>query len=158
MVPSEKILATAREQQADMIGLSGLITPSLDEMVHVAREMEREGFQVPLLIGGATTSAKHTAVKIAQGYHGTVIHVKDASRCVGVVDRLMRPEARVELDRDNRATQQREREAFARRRQRKLVPYAEAVRRRFTIDWNASPAARPEFAGTRVLREFPLQE
>jgi 5-methyltetrahydrofolate--homocysteine methyltransferase len=158
MVPSEKILATAREQQADMIGLSGLITPSLDEMVHVAREMEREGFQVPLLIGGATTSAKHTAVKIAPGYHGTVIHVKDASRCVGVVDRLMRPEQRPNLDRENRAAQERERESFARRRQRKLVPYAEALKRRFTIDWKSAPTARPEFLGAKALRNFPLGE
>src|SRR5205085_5711514 len=110
MVPCEKILQTARREQCDMIGLSGLITPSLDEMVHVAREMEREGFQIPLLIGGATTSAKHTAVKIAPGYHETVLHVKDASRCVGVVDRLTRPEQRQELDRDNRVAQQRERE------------------------------------------------
>lgn len=158
MVPCEKILATAREHQADLIGLSGLITPSLDEMVHVAREMEREGFEVPLLIGGATTSAKHTAVKIAPAYHGSVIHVKDASRCVGVVDRLIRPEQRAELDRNNRAAQQRERDAFARRRQRKLVPYAEAVRRRFQIDWNSSPAARPEFLGTRLLKDFSLAE
>ena len=158
MVPCEKILQIARETQANMIGLSGLITPSLDEMVHVAREMEREGFQMPLLIGGATTSAKHTAVKIAPGYHQTVMHVKDASRCVGVVDRLRRAETRPELDRENRAAQQREREAFARRRQRKLVPYAEAVRRRFTIDWQAPPIARPEFLGARVLHDVPLQE
>src|SRR5207249_10357298 len=112
MVPCEKILQTAREQQADMIGLSGLITPSLDEMVHVAREMEREGFQLPLLIGGATTSAKHTAVKIAPAYHGSVVHVKDASRCVGVLDRLVRPDQRPLLDQQNRAAQHREREAF----------------------------------------------
>src|SRR5438094_8084832 len=100
MVPCERILATAREQGADLIGLSGLITPSLDEMVHVAREMEREGFQVPLLIGGATTSAKHTAVKIAPGYHETVIHVKDASRSVGVVERLNSKEHKPLLDRE----------------------------------------------------------
>src|SRR5947209_19810497 len=104
-----------------MIGLSGLITPSLDEMVHVAREMEREGFQIPLLIGGATTSAKHTAVKIAPSYHETVIHVKDASRCVGVVDRLNRPDGRPDLDRGNRAFQEKERESFSRRRERQLV-------------------------------------
>ena len=110
-----------------MIGLSGLITPSLDEMVHVAREMEREGFELPLLIGGATTSAKHTAVKIAPAYHGPVVHVKDASRSVGVVEKLTRPDGREQLDRENRAFQQKEREAFAKRRQRKLVPYAEAV-------------------------------
>src|SRR5437868_10113236 len=91
MVPCEKILEIAREQQADMIGLSGLITPSLDEMVHVAREMDREGFSVPLLIGGATTSAKHTAVKIAPAYRNMVVHVKDASRSVGIMDRLTRP-------------------------------------------------------------------
>src|SRR5581483_6266044 len=82
MTPCEKILQTAREQGADMIGLSGLITPSLDEMVHVAKEMEREGWRIPLLIGGATTSAKHTAVKIAPAYSQPVVHVKDASRCV----------------------------------------------------------------------------
>jgi 5-methyltetrahydrofolate--homocysteine methyltransferase len=158
MVPCERILQTARERQVDMIGLSGLITPSLDEMVHVAREMERAGFQLPLLIGGATTSAKHTAVKIAPGYHETVVHVKDASRSVGVVDRLRRPEQKPKLDRENRAFQEKERLAFARRKERKLVPYAEAVRRRLAIDWAASPSARPSFLGCRVLRDFPLEE
>src|SRR5438552_2698214 len=135
MVPCEKILSEARSRAVDMIGLSGLITPSLDEMVHVAREMEREGFQVPLLIGGATTSVKHTAIKIAPAYHETVIHVKDASRSVGVVEKLTRPDQRRTLDADNRRVQEREREAFSRRKQRKLVPYAEAVKRRFAIDW-----------------------
>ncbi len=158
MVPCQKILQTARDQQADMIGLSGLITPSLDEMVHVAKEMEREGFQVPLLIGGATTSAKHTAVKIAPCYHETVIHVKDASRSVGVVDRLNRPEQKPELDRENRTAQEKEREAFSRRKQRKLVPYAEAVQRRLAIDWAAATIATPWFLGKRVLRAFPLAE
>jgi 5-methyltetrahydrofolate--homocysteine methyltransferase len=164
MTPCEKILQTAREKGADLIGLSGLITPSLDEMVHVAREMEREGFRMPLLIGGATTSAKHTAVKIAPAYKGTVLHVKDASRCVGALDRLTRPEQKELLDAENRAMQQREREAFAKRRQRKLVPYAEALRRRFTIDWtksrgaDATPLAVPSFLGRRVLRDVPLAE
>jgi 5-methyltetrahydrofolate--homocysteine methyltransferase len=158
MVPCEKILETARAQGVDMIGLSGLITPSLDEMVHVAKEMEREGFTLPLLIGGATTSAKHTAVKIAPAYHLPVIHVKDASRSVGVVDRLIRPEMRADLDRENRALQEREREAFAKRRQRKLVSYAEATARRFAIDWKASPIDQPSFIGTRTLRDFPLAE
>src|SRR5262249_61059196 len=124
MVPCEKILEKAREERGDMIGLSGLITPSLDEMVHVAKEMERQGFEVPLLIGGATTSVKHTAVKIAPSYHAPVIHVKDASRCVGVVDRLVRPELRDALECENRALQERERASFAQRRARKLVPYA----------------------------------
>ncbi len=158
MVPCEKILQTAREREADMIGLSGLITPSLDEMVHVAREMEREGFQLPLLIGGATTSAKHTAVKIAPAYHETVVHVKDASRCVGVVDRLNRPDQKPLLDQDNRAAQAKERDAFAKRKQRKLVPYAEAVQRRFAIDWKNATIARPAFLGRKVLRNFPLSE
>jgi 5-methyltetrahydrofolate--homocysteine methyltransferase len=158
MVPCETILAEARKQQADIIGLSGLITPSLDEMVHVAREMERGGFELPLLIGGATTSPKHTAVKIAPAYHGPVVHVKDASRSVGVVERLTRPDQRAQLDRDNRAAQEKERASFARRRQRKLVPYAEALRRRFTIDWQKSPVSVPSFLGTRALRDFPLAE
>jgi 5-methyltetrahydrofolate--homocysteine methyltransferase len=158
MVPCEKILQEALERGADMIGLSGLITPSLDEMVHVAREMEREGFQVPLLIGGATTSAKHTAVKIAPAYHETVMHVKDASRCVGVVDRLSRPDQKREFDQQNRATQERERESFARRKQRKLVPYREARARRFRSDWQAALPALPAFVGRHVLRDFPLAE
>jgi 5-methyltetrahydrofolate--homocysteine methyltransferase len=159
MVPCEKILQTAREREVDMIGLSGLITPSLDEMVHVAKTMQRERFEVPLLIGGATTSAKHTAVKIAPGYDRTVIHVKDASRAVSVVDRLNRPDARKDLDRENRTTQERERAAFAQRRGRKLAPYAEAFRRRFSIDWQSSPPPpKPEFLGRRVLRHFPLEE
>ena len=115
MIPCEEILKQARERQVDMIGLSGLITPSLDEMVHVARSMEREGFEIPLLIGGATTSARHTAVKIAPQYHGIVIHVKDASKSVGVVDRLGRADARAELDAQNRAAQERERDAFGKR-------------------------------------------
>src|SRR5262249_8365731 len=140
----------------DIIGLSGLITPSLDEMVHVAREMEREGFSLPLLIGGATTSAKHTAVKIAPAYHETVVHVKDASRCVGVLERLTNPAKRPDLDRDNRAFQQKERESFNRKRQRKLVSYAEAVRRRFAPAWNGTAPPVPAFTGPRVLREFPL--
>jgi 5-methyltetrahydrofolate--homocysteine methyltransferase len=158
MTPCEKILQTAREHGADMIGLSGLITPSLDEMVHVAREMEREGFELPLLIGGATTSAKHTAVRIAPAYHGPVVHVKDASRAVGVVDRLTRAETRPQLDRENRAFQAKERESYNRRKQRKLVPYAEAVQKRFAIDWQISPLPKPAFLGTKALREFPLGE
>ncbi len=158
MVPCEKILHAAREHQVDMIGLSGLITPSLDEMVHVAKEMEREGFQLPLLIGGATTSVKHTAVKIAPSYHETVIHVKDASRSVGVVEKLTRPENRRLLDHDNRALQARERAAFSKRKQRKLVSYAEAVRRRFAIDWKADDVCNPSFLGTRTLCDFPLRD
>src|SRR5262249_47604195 len=117
-----------------------------------------EGFTVPLLIGGATTSAKHTAVKIAPAYRQTVIHVKDASRSVGVVDRLNRHDQRELLDRENRAAQERERENFARRKQRKLVPYAEPLQRRFTTAWKNADLPKPAFLGERVLRDFPLAE
>jgi 5-methyltetrahydrofolate--homocysteine methyltransferase len=156
MTPCEKILEEAKKHCVDMIGLSGLITPSLDEMVHVAKEMQREGFTIPLLIGGATTSAKHTAVRIAQCYQNITIHVKDASRCVGVVDRLMRPEARSALDRENRDAQEKDRESFKKRRERKLVSYAEAVDRRFQIDWSHTDIAKPAFLGTRVIDDLPL--
>jgi 5-methyltetrahydrofolate--homocysteine methyltransferase len=156
MTPCEKILEEAKKHCVDMIGLSGLITPSLDEMVHVAKEMEREGFQIPLLIGGATTSAKHTAVRIAQCYHGITLHVKDASRCVGVVDRIMRPESRKELDRENRDAQEKDRESFKKRRERKLVSYAEAKAKRFKIDWAHTQIAKPAFTGLRVI-DLPLE-
>jgi len=158
MVPCERILSTARERGVGMIGLSGLITPSLDEMVHVAREMQREGFEVPLLIGGATTSSRHTAVKIAPSYHGPVVHVKDASRCVGVIDQLNRTDTRQQFESEVRATQEKERESFARRRQRKLVPYAEAVQRRLALDWSNYTPPRPSFLGSSVLHDFPLAE
>jgi 5-methyltetrahydrofolate--homocysteine methyltransferase len=158
MAPCENILRAAREQGADLIGLSGLITPSLEEMVHVAREMERSGFDVPLLIGGATTSAKHTAVKIAPAYHGPVVHVKDASRSVGVVEKLTRGDQRKAFDHENRAMQEREREAFARRKQRKLVSYQEACKRRFTIDPKATPPPTPAFLSALALLDFPLAD
>ena len=158
MVPCEKILKEAKEQGVDLIGLSGLITPSLDEMVHVAREMQRNGFSMPLLIGGATTSAKHTAVKIAPQYHGPVIHVKDASKSVSVVDRLGREDARAEFDLQNRAQQEKDRTAYGHRAQRKLVPYAEALRRRLVLDWAGPAPAIPAFLGTRVLRDIPLDQ
>jgi 5-methyltetrahydrofolate--homocysteine methyltransferase len=158
MVPCERILQTAREQGADLVGLSGLITPSLDEMVHVAREMQREGFTIPLLIGGATTSAKHTAVKIAPAYEEAVVHVRDASRCVGVVEKLGSRDQRPAFERDNRAFQEAERAAFGRRKERKLVPYDQALARRVALDWAAAPIDTPAFLGTRVLRDFPLGE
>jgi 5-methyltetrahydrofolate--homocysteine methyltransferase len=158
MVPCEVILQKAREHQVDMIGLSGLITPSLDEMVYVARSMEREGFDLPLLIGGATTSARHTAVKIAPNYHAPVIHVKDASKSVGVVDRLKRPETRGEIDAQNRAAQERERTSFAERSSRKLVSYSEAIERRLRLDWAGPDIAVPSFLGARTQSAVPLEE
>ncbi len=140
MVPCESILKEAREREVDVIGLSGLITPSLDEMVHVAREMERNGFELPLLIGGATTSAKHTAVKIAPQYHGPVLHVKDASKSVGVVERLSRAESRSELDRQNRVQQEHERTSFgAVARSGSWCP----TPRPFAVDWRSTGRIPP---------------
>jgi 5-methyltetrahydrofolate--homocysteine methyltransferase len=159
MVPCDRILATAREQGADLIGLSGLITPSLDEMVHVAREMEREGFEIPLLIGGATTSRAHTAVKIAPSYHDAVVHVLDASRAVGVVSTLVNPEARPAFAQQNREEQASLREQHrGRSAQRSLLPLEEARRRRLRVDWSNGSIARPGFLGTRVLDPMPLEE
>jgi 5-methyltetrahydrofolate--homocysteine methyltransferase len=158
MVPAEKILQTAMEEQADMIGLSGLITPSLEEMVHVAREMDRRGMDLPLLIGGATTSAKHTAVKIAPAYRHSVVHVLDASRSAAVVDRLMQPESRRKFDAENRAEQAKLVEAFHRRQQANLVSYREAVARPFPTDWSSVRIDRPSFIGVRVLDDYPLEE
>ncbi|MCG6920065.1 MAG: methionine synthase [Acidobacteria bacterium] len=157
MVSAEKILRTAREEGADLVGLSGLITPSLDEMAHVAREMERQGFEVPLLIGGATTSPTHTAVRIAPGYSGAVVHVADASRAVGVVGRLKggaRAKAFVE---ENRAEQERlRREHEERRSARPLLDLEEARRRRTPIEWFEYIPPRPCFEGVRELAEVPL--
>ncbi|WP_197446823.1 methionine synthase [Tautonia plasticadhaerens] len=159
MCPSEKILAEARKHGVDVIGLSGLITPSLDEMVHVAKEMKREGFTLPLLIGGATTSPKHTAVKIAPAYDCPVVHVKDASRSVGVVERLSRKDdTRKEYVDQIRAAQEQERQSFSKRRERNLVPYAEALRKRFPTDWAAVDLPRPEFFGPRTIEDQPLSE
>ena len=158
MTPCEKILATARSEGADVIGLSGLITPSLDEMVHVAREMERLGFRIPLLIGGATTSRQHTAVKIAPEYGQPTVHVLDASRAVEVVSSLLNSERRTELDERNRRDQERLRELYASRRNRPLVPYAEARRKRMTFDWKPEDLPRPVFLGRRLLEDFSLEE
>jgi 5-methyltetrahydrofolate--homocysteine methyltransferase len=151
MVPAEKILATARAEGADLIGLSGLITPSLDEMVHVAREMQRQEFALPLLIGGATTSNQHTAVKIAPQYGHPVVHVLDASRVVNVVSDLLDPARRTELDARNRASQERLRKAHAGRGTRDLLSLEAARARRFTSDWAAAELYVPPFEGRRAV-------
>ncbi len=151
MVPSDKILQTAREKRADMIGLSGLITPSLDEMVHVAKEMERLGFQVPLLIGGATTSKAHTAVKIAPGYSKPVVHVLDASRAVGVVGSLLNPQLKSGfLDKLN-GEYEKLRAAHGQQKAKPLLPIAEARHRRPVFDWTQADLPKPKFSGTRSL-------
>ncbi len=151
LVPCEKILTEAKKHGAQVIGLSGLITPSLDEMVHVAKEMQREGFNVPLLIGGATTSAKHTAVKIAQHYDHEVVHVLDASRSVPVVEKLVNPASRKSYAVEIKEKQQEERASFAMRRERKLVDFAEAQQRKLAIDWANYTPPKPEFIGVRDL-------
>jgi 5-methyltetrahydrofolate--homocysteine methyltransferase len=159
MVPADTILRTAREQNVDAVGLSGLITPSLDEMVHVAQRMEAEGFTLPLLIGGATTSRAHTSVKIAPAYGGPVVHVLDASRAVGVVSALKNPEQRRALDEDNRAQQARLREEHRHKEEgKRLLSLEEARRRRTPVDWENYAPPRPEFTGVRSWDPVPLAE
>ena len=155
MVPADKILNTAREHDVDIIGLSGLITPSLDEMVHVAREMKRLHFSVPLLIGGATTSKIHTALKVAPSYEGTTVHVLDASRCVGVVSSLLSNDKRGEFEAQNRVDQEKWRQEYLKREPLVLLPLEEARRRKARPDFSKA-ADRPAFTGTRVLDDFPL--
>jgi len=153
MVPAAKILETAREKQADVIGLSGLITPSLDEMVHVAQEMEREGFRLPLLIGGATTSRAHTAVKIAPHYQASIVHVLDASRAVGVVNSLLNEELKSAFDKKTREDYERlRREHSARTQRRNLLPLEEARANRTPIDWRDYVPPKPEFLGVRIYQ------
>lgn len=158
MVPADKILDTAVEVGADVIGLSGLITPSLEEMVAVAQEMKRRGMTTPLLIGGATTSAKHTAVKIAPEYDHIVAHVGDASLSVPVVESLIDAERKVAFDEKNRAAQQRDRDMFGKRQERTMIPYTDALERRFQTDWDNIDIPTPEFLGLRNLEDFPLEE
>ncbi len=158
MVPCEKILAEAKAHGVDVIGLSGLITPSLDEMVTVAQEMKREKFQIPLLIGGATTSAAHTAVKIAPAYHGSVVHVIDASRVVGVAQKLLSPENRDGYLAQVRADQEKARKDYeTRRAAQKLLSIAEARKRGTKLDWTRDPE-KPEFLGVKVFEDYPLGE
>ncbi len=159
MISCDKILEAAKAKGADVIGLSGLITPSLDEMVHVAKEMQRQGFTIPLLIGGATTSAKHTAVKIAQHYSHPIIHVGDASLSVPVVENLLDSDRRADFIEKNLAHQLRDRSNYeAMQSNRKLVPYAEAFARRFATDWTQVQIDTPSFLGIRPLNDVPLSE
>jgi 5-methyltetrahydrofolate--homocysteine methyltransferase len=159
MVPAQKILDTAREKGADVIGLSGLITPSLDEMVHVAKEMTRQGFTLPLLIGGATTSRAHTAVKIAPAYSGPAIHVLDASRGVGVVSQLLSAERRDAYLAGIRGEYEKLRTAHgARQDERVILPLAEARRRAMHIDWAAYDPPAPCKPGVTAFADYPLAE
>ncbi len=159
MISSEKILAAAKELNVDVIGLSGLITPSLDEMVHVAKEMQREGFTLPLLIGGATTSKAHTAVKIAQHYSHATVHVLDASRAVGVVSALLSPAQKDEFIANNNLEHERARVAHERKRPSKpLLSLAESRKRALVTDWKTVDIPKPAFTGVKVIDELPLRE
>ena len=149
MAPAELILDTAAEREADVVGLSGLITPSLDQMVDVAREMERRGLSLPLLIGGATTSRQHTAVRIAPAYSQPVVHVLDASRVAGVVSDLLDPARRERLDGENRAEQERLRALHEEKERRPLLPLERARANPHRVPFDELPA--PEFTGTRLV-------
>jgi 5-methyltetrahydrofolate--homocysteine methyltransferase len=157
MVSTDTIIDEAEKQNVDMIGLSGLITPSLDEMVHVAREMKRKKLNIPLLVGGATTSAKHTAVKIAPVYPGPIIHVLDASRSVNVVEKLLNKETRNSFIEKNTEEQKKLVASYEGRKQ-KLVTYADALKNRFATDWDNVKISQPCFTGTQVLTDFSLSE
>ena len=157
MVHCDTILQTAVDERADIVGLSGLITPSLDEMVFVAREMQRRRFECPLLIGGATTSRQHTAVKIAPVYDQTTVRVPDASRVVDVVSRLLNPARRAELDSATRDDQETLRAQYAVRREKPLRAYDEALANRFRDDWTTADIPTPGFLGRRVLDDIDIE-
>ena len=157
MVSCEKILKAAKDENVDIIGLSGLITPSLDEMQHVAKEMQRQGFNLPLLIGGATTSREHTAVKIAPGYEHSIIHVVDASRAVGVASKLLSEENQKSFIQENKKVQEEFREKFLSKRTSKpLLSIADARQRDTKIDWRKEDIPNPNFTGMRVESDFSL--
>ncbi|CAN5890396.1 methionine synthase [soil metagenome] len=159
MVSADKILAEAKKHNVDIIGLSGLITPSLDEMVHVAKEMERLGFKTPLLIGGATTSKVHTAVKIAQNYSGPVVHVNDASKSVPVASSLISEELRGAFMKDLHTEYDRVREQNKNAQsQNKFISLAQARANKTVIDWKKSNLVKPSFTGNKVFNDYPLEK
>ncbi len=156
MVPAERILDAAVEHRADMVGLSGLITPSLDEMAHVAKRMQERGLSLPLLIGGATTSRQHTAVKIAPNYLKTVVHVLDASRAVNVVSQLLDAKLAPDFVEKNGADQARLRELHGNQTVTSLLPYSQAQRRKPELDWKVGKLPVPDFTGRRLIENFDL--
>jgi 5-methyltetrahydrofolate--homocysteine methyltransferase len=159
MVPCDRILAEAKEHKVDMIGLSGLITPSLDEMVFVAREMQRTGFDIPLLIGGATTSKTHTAVKIEPGYQSNqVVYVLDASRAVGVVSNLLSETERDGFVADTKADYEKVRASYGKGNSQPRSSLPEARDNRFTIDWEAEPPVAPSFLGLKTFSPYDLHD
>jgi len=157
MVPSDKILSEAKNKGADMIGLSGLITPSLDEMVHVAKEMERMNFDIPLLIGGATTSKKHTAIKIEENYSGPTIHINDASRSVGVVSKLFNKDEKTALEKSVKEEFEQIRNNV-KSKNFKNLSIDEARERKFLTDWVKYPVVKPKSVGTQVFENYSVEE
>ncbi len=158
MVTPEKIIETAKKEQVDIVGLSGLITPSLDEMVHLAKEMERQKFKIPLLIGGATTSKAHTAVKIDSVYQQSVVHVRDASRAVTVVGNLLQKKSNKVFKQTVKQDYKRVREGFINRQHKKeYVSLQQAQKNNFKIDWDATKLIKPKFIGTKVIEELDLK-
>ena len=157
MVPSDKILSEAKGKGADMIGLSGLITPSLDEMVHVAKEMERMDFDIPLLIGGATTSKKHTAIKIEENYSGPTIHITDASRSVGAVSKLFNADEKNQFEQSVKEEFEQIRNTINKKNIKKLS-INKARERKFSIDWDKYSFLKPNLIGTKVFNTYPLDE
>ena len=158
MVPVDKILSTAKECDADVIGLSGLITPSLDEMVTIAKEMERTKFKIPLLIGGATTSRKHTAVKIEENYSGPTIHVIDASRAVGVVSKLMNTDEKEKYVKEIRADFKEIRKVRAQKIVKPNLSIQLARQRKYAIEWDKFEKPVPNFEGVKVLKDYSLEK
>ncbi len=157
MVPSDKILETAQREKVDIIGLSGLITPSLDEMVHIAKEMKRRGMNLPLLIGGATTSRMHTAVKISPEYDDGVVHVLDASRSVTVAGSLLSKDQKAGFLGDIKTEYIKLKEAFDNKKSVKTyLTYADALKNKVNVDWNAHTTQTPQFTGTKVFEDFDL--
>ncbi|MBA2483564.1 MAG: cobalamin B12-binding domain-containing protein, partial [Nitrosomonas sp.] len=159
MVPCAQILEKARQEKVDMIGLSGLITPSLEEMAHVAKEMQREGFTIPLLIGGATTSRVHTAVKIAPNYDGIVVWVPDASRAVGVCSNLLSDDLKTDYAQGIKAEYEKVRTQHKNKKgPSRILPIAEARANAFKTDWNIYKPAEPALTGVRTLNNYPLEK
>ena len=159
MVPAQRIIEEAKKQNVDIIGLSGLITPSLDEMVHFAKEMEREGFTIPLLVGGATTSRIHAAVKVAPNYSGAAVHVLDASRSVTVCSNLMNRDTRDNYIQTIKDEYEKAREAHLNKRSdKRFVSIEDARSQKLELELNSSVAPKPKFTGTKVFEAYPLEE
>jgi 5-methyltetrahydrofolate--homocysteine methyltransferase len=159
MVPTEKILEIAENENADVVGLSGLITPSLEEMVQVANEMKRRGLKIPLLIGGATTSAIHTAVKIAPNYNQPVIHVRDASKVTGVLSKLFSPAEREKYINDIRTSYEKMRnDHFGRQKKKEYISLEAARKNKYVTGWKPETIAVPRFTGMKYFHDYPLEK